>query len=368
MGEGEETKTREDPKVEIQERGEIFFFYRPKVNKEEAHSPDDVQRMYIVLRPESGEKREEEKQSSDSGKEGKFKKSSESEAQEEEEASETQQKTQQKGSEATQQKTQQKGSEAQGLGKEAQEKESGDAKASGHESNDRQGGHGSEKIVIQERPLLRFIVMGRKSLPDPSKRTRPYWGFVEIVTTSTEDIKKALSEEQYETATRGTRLKPAARPLAEGVYRILRHHPTNSKKGLHTHLVYKLELPRPEGKHEPQDSLNVEPEGSFIIQIKNPEQPAPPSAGLQSKRKATFPAHLQGRIGSYRFVAADPPDFLNYEGCEFLLISASDDIDAELGLDVKPEDVDANCKPCSDLVNMFGETSTIKPLIEGTWA
>lgn len=210
--------------------------------------------------------------------------------------------------------------------------------------------------------------MGRKSLPDPSKRTRPYWGFVEIVTTSIEDIKKALSEEQYETATRGTRLKPAARPLAEGVYRILRHHPTDSKKGLHTHLVYKLELPRPEGKHEPQDSLNVEPEGSFIIQIKNPEQAVPPSAGLQSKRKATFPAHLQGRIGSYRFVAADPPDFLNYEGCEFLLISASDDIDAELGLDVKGEDGDANCKPCSDLVNMFGETSTIKPLIEGTWA
>jgi len=137
---------------------------------------------------------------------------------------------------------------------------------------------------------------------------------------------------------------------------------------MHTHLVYKLELPNPEGKHEPQDSLNVEREGSFIIQIKNPEQTAPPSAGLQTKRKATFPAHLQGRIGSYRFVAADPPDFLNYEGCEFLLISASDDIDAELGLDVKTEDGDANCKSCSDLVNMFGETSSIKPLIEGTWA
>lgn len=54
----------------IQERGEIFFFYRPKIGREEAHSADDVQRLYIVLRPESGERAVEEKQASDSGKEG----------------------------------------------------------------------------------------------------------------------------------------------------------------------------------------------------------------------------------------------------------------------------------------------------------
>ncbi|KAI3974465.1 hypothetical protein MKX01_017958, partial [Papaver californicum] len=65
MGHGKEVKTKDEPQVEIQENGEIFFFYRLKVNKEEAHSPDDVQRLYIVLRPESGEKT-----SSDSGKKG----------------------------------------------------------------------------------------------------------------------------------------------------------------------------------------------------------------------------------------------------------------------------------------------------------
>nr|POF11940.1 receptor likey region, transmembrane domain- and ring domain-containing protein 2 [Quercus suber] len=68
MGHGQEVKTRTEPQVEIQERGEIFFFYRPKVDKEEAHSADDVQRLYIVLRPESGEQTVEEKQDSDSGK------------------------------------------------------------------------------------------------------------------------------------------------------------------------------------------------------------------------------------------------------------------------------------------------------------
>lgn len=70
MGQGKEVKTRPDPQVEIQERGEIFFFYRPKVNKEEAHSVDDVQRLYIVMRPESGENPVEEKQDPLSGKEG----------------------------------------------------------------------------------------------------------------------------------------------------------------------------------------------------------------------------------------------------------------------------------------------------------
>jgi hypothetical protein len=69
MGQGKEVKTRPDPEVEIQEKGEIFFFYRPKVGKDEAHGPDDVQRMYIVLRPESG-RAVEEKQAPDSGKEG----------------------------------------------------------------------------------------------------------------------------------------------------------------------------------------------------------------------------------------------------------------------------------------------------------
>lgn len=34
--------------------------------------------------------------------------------------------------------------------------------------------------------------MGRKSLPDPSKKGRPYWGFVDMVTTNIDDVKTAL--------------------------------------------------------------------------------------------------------------------------------------------------------------------------------
>ncbi|XP_048132812.1 uncharacterized protein LOC125314480 isoform X2 [Rhodamnia argentea] len=311
MGQGQEVKTRNDPQVEIQERGEIFFFYRPKVEREAAHSADDVQRLYIVLRPGSGKRPVEEKQDPHSGKEG-FNPSSRGKATVE-------------------------------------------------------GGHGSQEVNIEKQALLRLIVLGKKSLPDPRQRGRPYWGFVEMVTTKIGDVKSALQAEEYDTSTRGHRHKPAARPLGEGVYRILRHKSSGRKA--HTHLIYKLEFP-PEGeKQETQESLNVEREGSFLIQIKNPDQHgAGPSqfGGLQSKRKVVFPACLQGQFGQRRFIQADPPDFLNYEGCELLLISASDDIEEELGLELKGE-----CEgdpSCSDLLKTFGETAPMDPLFRGTWA
>jgi len=49
-------------------------------------------------------------------------------------------------------------------------------------------------VNVEEQPLLRLVVMGKKSLPDPAKHGRPYWGYVELVTTKLQDIKNALKE------------------------------------------------------------------------------------------------------------------------------------------------------------------------------
>lgn len=213
--------------------------------------------------------------------------------------------------------------------------------------------------------MLRFIVMGRKSLPDPSKRSQPYWGFVDMVTTKIDDVKSGLGGEEYDTSTRGHRHKYPARAAGEGVYRILRHSPG---KRMHTHLVYRLELPPEDKGNEPQESLNIERQASFILQIKNPEQAAGSSSqfrGLENKRKATFPAHLQGQFGHKRFIPAEPPDLLNYEGCELLLISASDDIEEELGLELETE---CESDPSSsDLVETFGEGAGTRALFQGSW-
>ncbi|WCJ37179.1 hypothetical protein M5689_018332 [Euphorbia peplus] len=322
MGQGEEVKTRSEPQLEIQERGEIFFFYRPKVGKEEVRGPQDVQRLYVVLRPESGEHPLEQKQDPHSGKEG------------------------------------------------AGTSPSSSSPRSQADSGG--GGHGTQEVNIEKEALLRMIVMGRKSLPDPSKRSQPYWGFVELVTTNIDLLKDALGPQEYETNTRGHRHLDPARAVGEGVYRILRHNPG---KRMHTHLVYKLELPVEDEQNEPQESLNIERQASFLIQIKNPHATTTSDSsgsgsgfrGLGNKRKATFPAHLEGLFGKKRFGPADPPDFLNYEGCELLLISASDDIEEELGLEVKTESCEADDPSCSDLVKTFGEALPTKPLLQGAW-
>ena len=73
------------------------------------------------------------------------------------------------------------------------------------------------------------------------------------------------SAEEYETKTRGHRVNPAARPVGEGRYSIVRHHRKNRQPS--THLAYKLEHPGPHKKHDPQDAMNIEPQASFVIQV-----------------------------------------------------------------------------------------------------
>lgn len=72
-------------------------------------------------------------------------------------------------------------------------KSSGESeRGSGGSGKGEGGGHGRQEVNIEKQPLLRFIVMGRKSLPDPGKKGRPYWGFVEMVATNIDDVKTAL--------------------------------------------------------------------------------------------------------------------------------------------------------------------------------
>ena len=44
-------------RVETLEKGDIYFFYRPKVETEEVHGRAEVQRFYMVLAPERPRRR-----------------------------------------------------------------------------------------------------------------------------------------------------------------------------------------------------------------------------------------------------------------------------------------------------------------------
>ena len=154
----------------------------------------------------------------------------------------------------------------------------------------------------------RLIVIGRKKLPEIEDRHERNWGFVQKVAHDADDIESELDRITYVTKTRGERHLAPARPAGEGVYAIVRHED-------HTHLAFALELPSKPG--EVQGELNIPQQGSYIITVRNPEQPPPPGIGLPDDEKPELPQRLRARFRGRRFVPVDPPDFLDCEGTEF---------------------------------------------------
>lgn len=253
-------KTNAD--IQTLERGNVFFFYRPRVEEEEPESVEEVQRFQMVLRPEG-------------------------------------------------------------------------------------------------KKMFRLLVIGQKKLPDAVHRGRSRrWGFVETAQRDPERVKEHLEEDVYETKTRGERHLPAARPVGEGVYRILRH-------GNHTHFVYALELPKQAG--EPQEDFNIEDEASYIISIKNPEKPSPAQAGLQADRKADYPKRLMEVFRDRQFAEADPPDLLDYEGAEFVLVPAAENISEELGITLHPEDESERTAEIFTQLHLDKQEHPLEPLFEASW-
>jgi hypothetical protein len=214
-------------------------------------------------------------------------------------------------------------------------------------------------MVLSTGDRYRLLVIGRKKLPKPEAGGhRQYWGFVEMVRKDPEAIRDELSGAAYSTKTRGERHLPAARPAGEGVYQILRHED-------HTHLVFELELPERPGPV--QEEFQLEEEASYIISIKNPEKGGPKASGLSEEKEAHFPQKLMDVFRGRRFANADPPEFLDHEGAEFVLISASADIGKELGIEL---DADKESLDSADLfkdLKMDKGKRPVEPLLTGEW-
>ena len=203
----------------------------------------------------------------------------------------------------------------------------------------------------------RLLTIGRNQLPDLAQKQPRDWGFVESVTDDAKSMEQGLREEHYSTKTRGDRTQPAARPVGEGVYSLVRRERS-------TFLSYVLELPEPTG--EAQDALQIEPEASYVLSIKNPDKPSPEGAGFhRADRKAEFPQSLQEQFRDRRFVPADPSDFLNYEGAEFVLVGASDSVPASLAAKAS-EETEATAEILNDL-RMRKSRHPIEPLLTGEW-
>jgi hypothetical protein len=173
-------------------------------------------------------------------------------------------------------------------------------------------------------PNHRLIVIGRKKLPEADKSGERYWGFVDEILRTDKQLKEQFAAESYETETRGDRLLPSMRPAGMGEYQLLRH-------GDHTHLVYELMLP--ERRSDVQNELNIARAATYIISVKNPNASTPRGVGLEADQKAELPKNLQEQFKGRRFINADPPELLDHEGVEILLISTDENLQ-ELGIDL----------------------------------
>jgi hypothetical protein len=209
----------------------------------------------------------------------------------------------------------------------------------------------------RRRGRLRLLVVGRKQLPAVDVHDR-FWAFVDAVVDRPEQLHEALNVRSYRTRTRGQRHQEPTRPAAEGAYCIARHDD-------HTHLAYQLELPHRLGAA--QHELQIEPEASYVVTVKNPTQPSPPGVGLPSAGRAELPSALLSEFRGRRFAPLNPPEFLDHPGTEIVLIGAAHDASAELAVDLDQEVERAARNSIFDDLRLGRQERPTEPLFTGQW-
>ena len=160
------------------------------------------------------------------------------------------------------------------------------------------------------KPFYRRLLVGKNKLPE-SPRQR-FWACIERVGDAY-DVTADLGRIEYETETRGSRVRPPARTLAKGAYALARH-------GNHSHLAYRLRTSR--ASSEVLRALRIEPRQDYIVAAFNPE--APPRIGTSRGRKAPLPDWLQEKFGERRFTPLDP-ELFDAAGLELVLIGGREE-------------------------------------------
>ncbi|KAF9818009.1 hypothetical protein IEO21_03084 [Rhodonia placenta] len=265
------------------ERGHIYFFYRPKVELEEAHSIDDVQRFHILLIP-----RQPDLSTA---------------------LSEQPAKTGEAKSEDQEMTLSSQGADA----------------VPAHEPTN------------EEKKPFRLLVVGKKSLPDPEEgrgRNNIFWATTVTVGENLKKLEEGLGPKQYETKTRGTRHQGPARLAARGAYAVVNKE-ARIPSQRETHFGYHLSHPTPEHFEEIQEELGIHAASSFVLQVKNPLAPptGPGRVGLPKNRAVDYPDDIMtevfGRGGGrgredfgLRFASVERKQMLDYEGVEQLFIAA----------------------------------------------
>lgn len=221
---------------------------------------------------------------------------------------------------------------------------------------------GMERFYLVLHPrgqaLFRLIIVGHKKLPPITQKGKTYWGFVAKIGRRAEEIEDEFDPKKHLTKTRGERFRGPGRPAGEGVYALARHDN-------HEHLIYSLELPDKLGPV--QKALNIEKSGSYILSVKNPNQPTPKGVGLEESQEARYPQYLQAKFAARKFISNALPDFLNYAGSQILFISAAQNYFQELGIKLSPEKETLETAEIFSDLKMEKVIHPLETLVKGKW-
>lgn len=89
--------------------------------------------------------------------------------------------------------------------------------------------------------------------------------------------------------------------------------------------------------------------------------------GLAEERKPELPKQLQERFRGRRFIDADPPELLEHEGVEILLVGMRADVSEELGIELNPQRETADTAEIFRELQMEKTRHPAEPLLKGEW-
>ena len=255
--------------VSILEKGNIFFFYRPRESVPHPKGPNDLERVYFMLLPDDQQ-------------------------------------------------------------------------------------HHQNRLFDVAHGVFPWIVPG-KALPEERD-----WAFVMDVNHDPKAVLNDLEKNVQGTRPSGQRARPWARPAGEGRYALVTHDG-------HTHQAYYLGMPKQAGKV--QQELQVKPEGSYIISIKQPYAPSE----IQLNEQPNYPSELRKLFDGQSWIPAVPTDFLDYKYTQILLIGARTDVQKELGITLDAERENAAAKAVFEMLHEDAQhakaygVDLLEPLVQGHW-
>lgn len=163
----------------------------------------------------------------------------------------------------------------------------------------------------------RILSIPKKKLPNTDKH-EIYFCFVDEVADDIDTLRRdVLDPVHYQTPkSHRDRITQGDRVLGEGVYLI----ESDERK---SHFSYVLEVPK--DPMEIQHIFNIEKEGGFIIQVKNPKIPY-----MGRVANVKYPKGLLELFADLKFIPLQTISLINYDKAELLIIGGTDHIVDEI--------------------------------------